>query len=314
LNAKSDPARAQVLFSQALGIYRSLPGDQHLSIAATLSALSTTAMWSGDFVVGEQYQRDALAIFRATVSRNHPDHAVALANLGYILMQRGKYTEAEQSLDEALEIERNVFGPDDVGVASIEKDLGTLYGREGDLRRAMDSTEDALRIATKRLGASSYMRGYFLDSLARLKLLADDVNGAQADVLEALRIYDTALAKRHLYIASAHYVLGEVFLRKRMLPEAEAQLRTAVDIDAALAGADNWQTARSQASLAWILVQDGKDAEGEPMLTAAQGRLQATVGAQHPDAQQATSRLVQYYREHHRDDDATRVLLLSEKR
>jgi serine/threonine protein kinase/tetratricopeptide (TPR) repeat protein len=314
LNAKSDPARARVLFSEALGIYRSLPGDQHLSIAATLSALSTTAVWSGDFLVGEQYQRDALAIFRATVSRNHPDHAIALANLGYILTQRGKYREAEQSLDEALEIERNVFGPDDVSVASVERDLGILYGREGDLRRARDSTEDAVRIATKRLGASSYMRGYFLDSLARLKLLANDVNGAQADALEALHIYDTALAKRHLYVASARYVLGEVLMRKRLLTEAEAQLRTAVDIDAALAGADNWQTARSQASLAWILMQDGKDAEGEPMLVAAQSRLQSTLGAQHPDTQQATSRLVQYYQEHHRDADATHVLLLGEKR
>jgi len=313
LNAKSDPARARLLFTQALGIYRALPGDQNLSIAATLSALSSTAMWSGDFVVGEQYQREALTIFRATVSRNHPDHAIALANLGYILTQRGKYAEAEQTLNEALEIERNVFGSDDLGVASIEKDLGTLYGREGDLRRAMDSTEDALRIATKRLGASSYMRGYYLDSLAHLKLSANDLAGAQADALEALRIYDAALAKRHLYVASARYLLGEIFLRKRMLPEAEAQLRTAVDIDTALAGADNWQTARSQASLAWILMQEGKDAEGEPMLVAAQSRLQATVGAQHPEAKQATSRLLQYYREHHRDADATHLLRLSEQ-
>jgi eukaryotic-like serine/threonine-protein kinase len=314
LNAKSDAARAHILFSQALAIYRALPGDQHLSIAATLSALSTTAMWSGDFVVGEQYQRDALAIFRATVSRNHPDHAVALANLGYILTQRGKYAEAEQTLNEALEIERNVFGLDDIGVASIERDLGILYGREGDLRRAMDSTEDAVRIATKRLGASSYLRGYFLDSLAHLKLLANDVNGAQADELQALAIYDATLAKRHLYVASARYVLGEIFLRRRLLPEAETQLRTAVDIDMALAGPDNWQTARTQASLGWILLQEGKDTEGEPMLLAAQSRLQATVGAQHPETQQATSRLVQYYREHHRDADATHVLLLSEKR
>jgi tetratricopeptide (TPR) repeat protein len=314
LNAKSDPVRARVLFSQALAIYRGLPGDQHLSIAATLSALSSTAMWSGDFVIGEQYQRDALAIFRATVSRNHPDHAVALASLGYILTQRGKYGEAEQSLNEALEIERNVFGPDDLGVASIEKDLGTLYGREGDLRRAMSSTEDALRIATKRLGNANYLRGYYLDSLAHLKLLANDVNGAQADSLEALKIYDATLAKRHLYVASARYLLGEVYLRRQMLADAESQLRTAVDIDTALAGADNWQTARSQASLAWILMQEGKDSEGEPMLVAAQSRLQATVGPQHPETQQATSRLVQYYREHHRESDATHLLLLSEKR
>ena len=313
LNAKSDPERARILFSQALAIYRGLPGDQHLSIAATLSALSSAANWTGDFMIGEQYQRDALTIFRATVSRNHPDHAVALASLGYILTQRGKYAEAEQTLNEALEIERNVFGPDDLGVASIEKDLGTLYGREGDLHRAMGSTEDALRIATKRLGASSYIRGYYLDSLARLKLDANDAVGAEADAREALNIYADKLPQRHLYVASVRHLLGEVLLQRRLLPEAETELRTAVDIYTALAGPDNWRTARSQASLGWILIEEGKAAEGEPMLVAAQSRLLATVGAQHPEAQQATSRLIQYYQEHHRDADATRVLLLSEK-
>ena len=314
LNQKSDPERARVLFSQALAVYRSLPGDQNLAIASTLSAMAIDAMWTGDFAVSEQYQRDALNIFRATVSRNHPDHAVALASLGYILTQRGKFVEAEQALNEALEIERSVFGADNQRVATLEKDLGTLYGREGDLRRGIALTEDALKIATERLGATHYMRGYYLDSLAHLKLNANDVAGAEADTREALGIYATKLPERHLYVASARYLLGEILLRRQLLPDAETQLRAAVDIDTALAGQDNWRSARSQASLGWILIEEGKAAEGEPMLVAAQSRLLATVGAQHPETQQATSRLVQYYREHHRDGDATRVLLLSERR
>jgi hypothetical protein len=157
------------------------------------------------------------------------------------------------------------------------------------------------------------MRGYYLGALAHLKLEAGDVAGAEADMREALDIYAAKLPSRHLYVASARYLLGEILLRRRMLSDAETQLRAAVDIDTSLAGQDNWRSARSRASLGWILIQEGEAAQGEPMLVAAQSRLLATVGARHPESQQATARLVQYYQEHHRDADATRVLLLSEK-
>jgi tetratricopeptide (TPR) repeat protein len=78
LSAKSDPERAAKLFADALAMYRSLPGDQHLAIASTLSSLAAPAMWAGDFVIAEQYQREGLSLLRSTVSRNYPDYAAAL--------------------------------------------------------------------------------------------------------------------------------------------------------------------------------------------------------------------------------------------
>jgi hypothetical protein len=158
------------------------------------------------------------------------------------------------------------------------------------------------------------MRGYYLDSLAHLKLQANDIKGAEADTREALSIYAAKLPPRHLFVASSRYLLGEILLRRRLLPDAEVELRAAADIDGALAGQDDWRAARSRASLGWVLIEEGKAAEGEPLLVAAQSRLLSTVGPMHPDTQQATSRLVQYFKEHHREADATRVLLLSERR
>ncbi len=81
-----------------------------------------------------------------------------------------------------------------------------------------------------------------------------------------------------------------------------------------LAGADSWRAGRSEASLGWTLIQRDKAAEGEPMLLAARKKLLATVGPQHPATQQATARLVEYYRAHHRDVDAARVLAAPDKR
>jgi eukaryotic-like serine/threonine-protein kinase len=307
LAAKSDPARASELFGKALNIYRNEVGNQNMRVAVALNGLATVAVWSGDYALAEHYQREALSIFQATVSRNHPDNAIALATLGYILTQREKYGEAEQVLNEALQIERDVFGVDNPRIAAIEADLGILYDREGYVRRAIDATESALKITRDRRGPAYYMVGYYLDALANLHLKADDLPAAENGARQALAVYAQALPARHLYVASTRQLLGEVLLRRGSLAAAEAELRIALDMNARLAGPDGWRAARSEASLGWILIQRDKAAEGEPMLLAARSKLLATVGMQDPATQQATSRLVEYYRAHHRDAEA-RVL------
>ena len=50
------------------------------------------------------------------------------------------------------------------------------------------------------------------------------------------------------------------------------------------------------------------------MLMAARSHLLATVGAHHPATEEATARLVDYYRSRHRDADAARALAESDKR
>jgi serine/threonine protein kinase/tetratricopeptide (TPR) repeat protein len=314
LEAKSDPKRAAELYGKALNIYRSSPTNQNLQIASTLNGLTLASVWNDDFLLAEHYQREALEIFQATVSRNYPDNAIALATLGYILTQRDKYAEAEQVLNEALQIERNVFGADNQRIAAIEGNLGILYDREGDVPRAVAATQIALKIISDRLGANHYMVGYYLDALATLYLRADDLPTAEADARKALAIYAETLPQRHLYVASARQTLGEILVRRGSLAAAEAELRAAWDINVGLAGADSWRAARSEASLGWTLIQRDKAAEGEPMLVGARSKLMATVGLRHPATQQATAWLVDYYRAHHRDADAARVLAEPDKR
>jgi len=314
IDAKSDPARAAQLFGKALNIYRATIGNQNLQVATTLNGLAMAALWTDDFALAEHYQREALDIFEATVSRNHPDHAVALATLGNIITKRGKYPEAEQVLNEALGIERNVFGADNQRIAAIEADLGTLYDREGDARRAIAATQIALQITRDKLGPSHYLTGYYLDALANLYLKANDLPTAEADARQALAIYAQSLPTRHLYIASTQELLGEILLRRGSLADAEAHLRTASEMNSELAGVDSWRTARSDATLAWVLIQRDKASEGEPMLLAARSKLLAAVGPQHPATQQATARLADYYRAHHRDAEAARVLAAPDKR
>jgi tetratricopeptide (TPR) repeat protein len=308
LNAKSDPELAKTLFNQALVIYRNVPGDQRLGIASTLGGLSNADQWSGNFVNAEQLVRDSMNLLGATVGRNHPDYAAAMANLGYLLMQQGKYAEAEQMLNESLQIERGDFGLDNQRVASIEADLGTVYEREGDPVRAMKMTQDAARIISQRLGADTYMAAYFMDAVAKLYLDGGNLDAAESTARKVLAIYEKTLPPRHLYVAASRHLLGEVLLRRGKLTEAEAELRAALDIDLDSAGTGGWRSARNEASLGWLLIAENNSADGEPLLVAARLKLLKTVGPLHPEAELATKRLAEYYREHHREAEAARIL------
>jgi len=308
LNAKSDPELAKTLFSEALALYRTVPGDQRMGIASTLGALSGAAQWSGNFANAEQLVRDSMNLLGATVGRNHPNYAVAMANLGYLLMQEGKYAEAEQMLNESMQIERGDFGLDNQRVASIEANLGTVYQREGDPVRAMKMTQDALRIISERLGPEHYMVGYFMDAVAKLYLDAGNLDAAESTARQALKIYEKSLPSRHLYVAATRHLLGEALLRRGRLKDAEAELRTALDIDLGSAGPGDWRAARTEASLGWLLIAQNNSAEGEPMLVAARSKLLKTVGPLHPEVELASKRLADYYSAHHREAEAARVL------
>ena len=314
LSAKSDQPRATRLFTEALGIYRSALGNQHLSVAVTLSGLASAAQWASDYASAERYERQAIEIFQATVSRNYPDHAVALATLGHVLTERGQYREAEQVLTESLQIERAVFGENNDLVARTDANFSLLYDRQGDEARAIKAIRDAIAIEIEVHGPGHFLTGYYLDGLANLYLKTGDLPRAEDAVRQSLAALTASLPNQHLYIASARQTLGEVLLSRGALAAAETELRSAVDINTNLVGADHWRTARSAASLGWALIKSDRADEGEPMLVNARARLLATVGASDPATQSATARLAEYYRSRHRDAEATKVLVGPDKR
>jgi hypothetical protein len=102
--------------------------------------------------------------------------------------------------------------------------------------------------------------------------------------------------------------LGEIDLKKGDLPAAEAEMRASLDMTRTLMGEEYWRTARAQAGLGWVLISIGKFAEGEAFLKAGQAALLKSLGARDEAVREATERLAEYYRAHHRDDEADKTL------
>ena len=209
-----------------------------------------------DLPSAEKYQRQAIEIFRATVSRNYPDHAVALANLGYILTLRGEYAEAEQLLTEALQIERTRIRRAQRAAGPNRIALGTSLTSGAAIRRAPSKPRRMpSRIASSGLGTNHYMTGYYLDGSLTFPQGQQPRRRRETAHGKAWRCTPSHCPRSIYIVASARQTLGEVLLRRGSLAAAESELRAALDINTALAGADGWRTARSAASLGWTLIR-----------------------------------------------------------
>ncbi len=314
LDGRSKPEQATEYFQQALSLYRNVLGIERPEVASALAGLATTAQWRDDLAGAEKYQRDALEIVQATLSRDHPDYAIALANLGNILIQRSKYAEAEPMLNEALEVERRVFGPTHQRVAQTLENLANLYERRGEFRRSIGTMNEALALTRQRLGPRHYIVGYRLDYLASLYLKAGDPSAAESQAREALDIYASSLPPEHLYVASTRQLLGDILIARGQFAAAGTELRSALDLSRRLAGNESWRADRAEASLGWSMIRSGDEQTGTPLLLDSQARLLRALGPRNPAVQQATRYLAEYYRLHHRDADAARVLAVLNSR
>jgi len=308
LDSESQPEKARRLFNQALAIAQAHPEFPALQRGAIMNGLAATALWDGNFQLGEGYLREALGIYQENTAHDYPDRAVVMASFGFTLAKNGKYAEAERNLREALDIEKRVFGADDRRIAAIQSSFGDVYEHQGDMARAIDAATQAVTISEQSNGKGHYLTGWYLEGLARLYLKAGNVAAAEENLRTALGIYAASLPARHLYNAGAHGELGEIDLKKGDLPAAEAEMRASLDMTRTLMGEENWRTARAEAGLGWVLISIGKFAEGEAFLKAGQAALLKSLGARDEAVREATERLAEYYRAHHRDDEADKTL------
>lgn len=314
LDGRSQTAQATGYFQQALAVYTNALGPEATEVGTAQIRLGEVAAWRDDYADAERYYREGLAIYRKTLSRNHPDFAVALANLGFVLVEHGKYAEAGPMLNEALDIEKRVFGPENQRVAETLEHQARLHERRGELPLAIDTLLQSIAISRKRLGNDHYLVGYRLDYLASLYLESHDLPAAEGQAREALRIYARSLPAEHLYVASTRQLLGDILIARGRYQGATVELTAAAGLSRRLAGADSWRTARANASLGWARINSGDDAAGALLLIDSQRRLEQLLGDRNPATQRASRYLVAYYRLHHRDADAARVLAALDSR
>jgi serine/threonine-protein kinase len=256
---------AEALLQAALAERRELYAGDHEDIAETLSNLGTYAANQGDFASAERYYRESLGMSRSVLGDRHPLVADNIYNLGSVLYDLGSLEEARQLLEDAVARRERIYGPDHNETARALSYLGRTMLAQGNFAEAERYLMRTLDIHRANAGEIDFFVGMDLRWLGIL----EKARGMHAD---AARWYVQAVnvlgqAGSQAYAALTQRDLASVYLAGGQRNEAIAAYGRAVDMMAALWGEEDADVAEAAHTLGTLLLEEGRSAEAERVLT-----------------------------------------------
>ena len=249
-------ASADTLAREALRVRRAVFGAVHPDVAASLQQVSGIAVYLGDLVDAEAYQREALAGTR----QSGGDSAIvgALERLGSILWRRGDDAGAERALREALTVATQAFPgrhPLRSGVMFRLADL--LDERPEGYAEAESLAQAALRDNRSEFGDSHPQTAAAMKQLGGI--LAE--HGRTADgarmLRQALAIEQRVWGPSHAVAASTMTELAQALMRDGYSREAEQLLTGSAAILATSLGTKHSAYAGTLGHLADVIALRG---------------------------------------------------------
>ena len=188
--ARGDFAGARGQLARALEVDREHLGvDDHLSIATTLSELSSVEMEADRLEEAAQLLDSALAMQRRVLGGDdHPQVAATLKRSAAILERRGDLPGARAQLELALEILRRVLRTDHhVEIVEVMSHLASVLLRLGEPAGAQRLLEQTLEIQARLFGSGASPKSAVLSgNLARVLLVQGDAAGARRQLERTL--------------------------------------------------------------------------------------------------------------------------------
>ncbi|HWB43287.1 MAG TPA: serine/threonine-protein kinase, partial [Gemmatimonadales bacterium] len=249
--------QADTLFSQAVALTRTLPGNVDLDLATALTA------WAGNLIVQSRFDR-AEPLLKEAIERlrrrdpGDPRVAEPLGALGRMYTFTGDHARSATMLREALAITLQQHGPESWQVASVSEDLGYELLQQHNLPAADSAIGAAVAIYQRLLEPDHPGLLWSLSNLAA-------VRRAQGNEAEAERILKKVIAgQRRIYpeghSALAHSLteLGWLLTANARYAEAESLIAPAVAMHRSLLGPDNDHAGMLLESLADIRYHLGR--------------------------------------------------------
>ena len=270
---------ADPLERAALTLARDTYGPTSEQYARALVARALSLNQLGKPKESDALATEAIAIIERTGLRSDEIYAIALYRLGANAVQAGKLPQAIDLLKRsAVAFEANQ--PRHSMRSIAHRWLGNAYWQlddfpaaERELRRSITLSADQVQLRDFGAGAGHY-------GLGQAFLKAGRYAEAEAELQQALRIFDTTMGPRHRLVA---LVLSELGLAQHQLGRADvarATLAAALDI-AAGDGSRQIGNAmdRVNLALAQVALDNGQAAEALPRLNTAAGRWEPQGGA-----------------------------------
>ena len=209
---------------------REVFGDDHATVAATLSSLAVQLQSAGNYDAAEPLQRESVRIWKEHFGEDHMNVSVALSRLGTLLMIKGDDQAAEQAYRDSLRIARSQGAEDSVATADMLLGLADVLQKRGEYGEAVATLRESLRV---RRAAAPHQRlqiAITTSSIVNTLLLLGDGTTALA-VRDSLAAFREALPPRSNSLAKVLAQYGAVLIQQRDdLDEAEKLVKESLEI------------------------------------------------------------------------------------
>jgi len=299
-----DFERADSLLQLALEQRRSLHGEDHAEVAASLLALGLLRHDQARMDTAEQLVRGALAVTRRHHDRDHPAVITALNGLGALLSDKGEHDEAIAVVSEAVDLQartdttseysgsltilanahyyagnfaisdslnrivlaldRRLYGEQHPNVGDALINLGAIQNQLGHYTESEKLYREALDIVETYYGPAHPQTGSNLKMLGQSLVYQERYHEAHAYLTRALAIRERVYGPDHPSIATTLSDLGTIALQTADLETAERHFSRMAQIYRASLGDRHDFVAIALSNLASVYVEAGDYARAEP--------------------------------------------------
>ncbi len=224
-----DPARAEPLYREALGIARTLYAGDHSEVANCLGELARNLRDLKRLPEAEAAARESSEMYRRLYGDRHDDTLIRVRILAAVLHDERKLHEAELILRDAVADSRSLFGAGNPTTLASARELASVLEDQGRHPEALDVRLAELASAIKEFGEDNVYVAISLAGLGRHSLAANQFDEAHKYLTRALQVRQRIHPANHWRIDEARGMVGIALLRARRFAEAETELLAAHD-------------------------------------------------------------------------------------
>jgi len=165
---------AEDLARESLALRRKVYGEEHASVAESLTVLAEALIQQDRALMAEPHLRQAVALRQRLLGTDHELTARAMEQLARAVEATGNAEEADRLLSGALQSERRMWSEGHRELLGILEQYGSYLSRHGRMREAAPLFEEAAAVAARHYPYD----GALLERLAKKRAEAVTAGGA----------------------------------------------------------------------------------------------------------------------------------------
>ncbi len=228
----TDPARAlvrDVNVERVIATARDVFGDDHGTVAATLSSRALQLQSAGELEAAERLYAASLRIWRERYGQDNINVGDTQRALGLLQLTKGDSAAAEQALRESIRITR-ALGAETLTLSESLALLASVLANQGQYDQAIEALRESVRIRRTIAPQQRLQIAITINSLGNVMVISGQEAELEAVIPEVLAAWRQALPPDSPFLGRILAEIGIYYLDQDELDTAEGIFREALAI------------------------------------------------------------------------------------